>query len=78
MGFEKTVLAVAEDCGIDGAYFEYGTMFVQNGNVEVANIVKFQAVFPDTVVSVAGDEIAVDFVAPGQGRALDTWEFVTV
>ena len=49
---------------------------VQDNDPEV--LFKLQDVYPDTVINIAGDEYAVDFVAPGQGRKATNWDFVTV
>ena len=78
MGFEKVTLANAEDCGIEGAYFAYGTMWIPMDGAGVENLVKLQSIYPDTVINSAGDEIAVDFVAPGMGKPIDRWAIVTV
>ena len=63
MAFEQTALAVAQDCGFEGAYFFSGTMFCEIANIQADSVVKLQQVFPNTKVSNCGDEIAVDFVA---------------
>ena len=78
MAFEKVTLAVAEDSGIDHAYFAYGTMWAPASDNIIENLIKFQAVYPDTIVNLAGDEFAVDFVEPGAGRPVCQWDFITV
>lgn len=78
MAFEKTALAVAVDSGIDGAYFAYNTMWIPMDGATTVELIKLQSVYPDTVICTAGDEIAVDFVGPGEGKPIDAWTFVTV
>lgn len=64
MAFEKTMLAVAEDCGIEGAYFAYGTMFAPADGVTDKSIARFrkELSYNKIEVSNAGDEVAFDFV----------------
>ena len=62
MAFEKVALANAEACGIEGAYFYEGTMFFAVDNASQDAIDEFRLIYPSTVVSNAGDEVAVDFV----------------
>ena len=74
MAFEKIALSNAQDCGIEGAYFAYGTMWIPMDGTEVGNLVQFQTIYPDTQINSAGDEIAVDFVEPGAGKPVDQWK----
>ena len=62
MAFEKIALANAEACAIEGAYFCQGTMFVPADGITEKAIAEFQTIYPSTIVSNAGDEVAVDFV----------------
>lgn len=63
MAFEKIALANAEACGIKDAYFVEGTMFcAAEDTVEATDAVaEFQLIYPNTQVSRAGDELAIDF-----------------
>lgn len=61
MAFEKVALANAEACGIEGAYFYEGTMFFSVDNASQDAINEFRVIYPNTLVSDAGDEVAVDF-----------------
>jgi len=64
MAFEKTMLAVAEDCGLEGAYFAYGTMFVPVEGVTDETLARFKGelAYNKIQVCTAGDEVAIDFV----------------
>jgi hypothetical protein len=62
MAFEKIALANAEACAIEGAYFCQGTMFFSADGATEDAVSKFQEIYPKTIVSNAGDEVAVDFV----------------
>lgn len=62
MAFEKVAIANAESCGIEGAYFSEGTMFFAADNATQDSIDEFCLIYPNTIVSNAGDEIAVDFI----------------
>ena len=62
MAFEKIALANAAACGIEGAYFYEGTMFFAVDNASPDAIDEFRLIYPKTIVSNAGDEVAVDFV----------------
>ena len=62
--FENTVLSVATQAGLEGAYFAYGTLWVPSTESNNRNFEKFFAEFKDTVlVTVGQDELAVDFIA---------------
>lgn len=70
MGFEKRVLEVATECGIDQAYFYEGTMFFAPDDCYPSTPDAIET-FIDTYrnmfrgsprFSNVGDEIAVDFV----------------
>lgn len=63
MAFEKTALANAEACGILDAYFYEGTMFFDADNVTEHAVGEFCLIYPNTIISNAGDEVAVDFTA---------------
>ena len=82
MGLEKTVLNIAEECGVDGAYFYEGTLFVPADQAESA-MLNFEAAledrFPiiDIIYSNCGDEVAIDFA--GSKQIQDEFSpFVTV
>ncbi len=67
MGFEKRVLDVADECGIDDAYFCNGTMFFTADLVTVGMVDQFRSLIEDSFLtrlqfSDVGDEVAVDFV----------------
>lgn len=64
MAFEKTILALCEDAGIQGAYFAYGTLFIPcDQSTDDAYLALEQALgMFKHQVSNAGDEVAVDFV----------------
>jgi hypothetical protein len=66
--FENIALAVAQQNGIEGAYFDYHTMWIPLFTTKFGSLAKFQEAYPDTQISIAGDEYAVDFVAPGEGK----------
>lgn len=75
MGFEKRVLDIAEQCGIEDAYFYEGTMFFQADNVTVNSVDLFRSTVTrmftaDVQFSDVGDEVAVDFVAKKQHSVL--------
>lgn len=66
MGFEKRVLDVAKECGIEDAHFFEGTMFFSADDVTIGMIDDFvetvkKSFVTKPLVSNAGDEIAVDF-----------------
>lgn len=71
MAFEKKVLELAEDVGIRGAYFAYGTLFVPFEAVSLpamSELKNFLALYPETFpgkarVTLGADEVAVDFIA---------------
>lgn len=67
MSFEKRVLEVAEECGIDGAYFFEGSMFMPITQSNTRSLAEFAQTYPTlfnggAVPILAGDEYAVDFV----------------
>lgn len=67
MGFEKRVLDVADECGIEDAYFYNGTMFFTADLVTINTVDQFRKVMEDVFLtrlqfSDVGDEVAVDFV----------------
>jgi short-subunit dehydrogenase involved in D-alanine esterification of teichoic acids len=82
MNIEKTVLEIATESGIEGAYFYEGTLFVPADQDET-NLLNFEATledcFPviDIIYSNAGDEIAIDFA--GSKKIQDEFSpFVTI
>jgi hypothetical protein len=67
MSFEKRVLEVADECGIDGAYFYEGSMFMPATPGNGRALSEFTETYPElfngaAVPNRAGDEYAVDFV----------------
>lgn len=67
MSFEKHVLEVADECGIDGAYFYEGSMFLpatmSNSRALTEFIETYPTVFNGAAVpNRAKGEFAVDFV----------------
>jgi hypothetical protein len=66
--FENTALAVAQQVGIEGAYFDFNTMWIPLFTTTFGSLAKLQEVFPDSIINIAGDEYAVDFVGPGEGK----------
>lgn len=67
MSFEKRVLEVADECGIDGAYFYGGSMFMPITQSNTRSLAKFTEAYPTffnggAVPVLAGDQYAVDFV----------------
>lgn len=71
MGLEKTVLTLAEESGIEGAYFYCGTLFVPTEN-STGNWCQFEAAleerfpFVNLEYNEVGDEVAIDFAGPKQ------------
>jgi hypothetical protein len=66
MGFEKRVLDVAKECGIEDAHFYEGTMFFGINDVTVGMVDDFvetvkKMFITKPLVSNVGNEIAVDF-----------------
>lgn len=66
MGFEKQVLNVAKECGIEDAHFYEGTMFFSPDDVTIGMVDDFVETVKKSfntrpLVSNAGNEIAVDF-----------------
>jgi hypothetical protein len=78
MAFEKITLAVAEDCGIENAYFAHGTMWIPCRGTDMDTLLAFQKIYPDTIFNIVDGEFAVDFVGPNQGKTIDRWSFVTI
>lgn len=67
MGFEKQVLDIATECGLEDAHFYEGTMFFGADNVTIGMIDDFcetvkKSFRTRTQLSNVGNEIAVDFV----------------
>lgn len=68
MGFEKRVLDVAQECGIEDAYFYNGTMFFSADLVTVNMVDQFREIVENTFTlsrlqfNDVGTEVAVDFI----------------
>lgn len=68
MSFEKHILLIAEEVGIENAYFFEGTMFFSADNADTDSMNNFVEYAENALVNTkilysnAGDEIAVDFV----------------
>lgn len=71
MRFEKTVIGIAENYNVIGAYFCEGTLFIPMHN-DLCNVEAFRQdvedAFPETrlILGRVGGEVAVDFVSKSE------------
>jgi hypothetical protein len=70
MGLEKTVIDLAKESNIQGAYFYEGTLFVPCDASTDEAFLNFEAALDDAFPFVniqynsVGDEVAIDFAGP--------------